>query len=55
MSVRERLEDGSWAERDVVGLQLGIDLPALGITLDMSEIYDGVAFPVGPRLVKREA
>ncbi len=54
VSLLERAEDGTWSEREVAGLDNTIDLPALGIVLAMSELYDGVAFPTGPRLARHE-
>jgi len=38
----------------VEGLHASVELPAIGVTLPMAEIYDGVAFPPpGIRLVRR--
>ncbi|MGO9741904.1 MAG: Uma2 family endonuclease [Roseiarcus sp.] len=42
--------EGEWSERRVDGLDTTIDLPALGVALNMSEIYDGVEFPIGPEI-----
>jgi hypothetical protein len=29
-------------------------MPAIGVTLPLAEVYDGVAFPARPRLVRRD-
>ncbi len=29
-------------------------MPEIGVTLRLSDLYDGVEFPVGPRLVGRD-
>jgi Uma2 family endonuclease len=41
-----------WARTVLDGLDLSADLPALGISLALAEMYDGVVFPAGPRLVR---
>lgn len=46
--------DGAWQEARVTGLDRTLDLPALGVSLPVSEIYDGVTFPARPRLVADE-
>ena len=46
-----RGEDRGWAPRTVEGRDATVPLPALGIELAMAEIYEGVEFPVAPRLV----
>lgn len=43
--------DRGWEKMPIEGLDTTIALPALGIGLAMSEIYDGVAFAVSPWLV----
>ena len=35
------------------GIEHEIDLPGLGVTLRLAELYDGVEFPVGLRLVRQ--
>ena len=43
--------DGSWSARTIEGLDAEIDLPQIGVTLRMADVYDGVTFPPTPRLV----
>ena len=45
----------AWIRHAVEGLDRAVDMPAIGVTLALAEIYDGVAFPVRPRLVRGEA
>jgi Uma2 family endonuclease len=40
-----------WVEARVRGLDAEIDMPEIGVTLRMAAIYEGVEFPVRPRLV----
>jgi Uma2 family endonuclease len=42
-----------WTERRVRGLEETIELPDLAIALNLGAIYEGVEFPVVPRLVGR--
>jgi Uma2 family endonuclease len=44
----------AWVRHMVEGMEHEVDMPAIGVTLSLSEIYDGVAFPVRPRLVRRD-
>lgn len=44
----------TWVRRVVEGLDQTVDLPAIGVVLPLTEIYDGVVFPVRPRLVRRD-
>lgn len=44
----------AWIRHAVEGLDRAVDMPAIGVTLALAEIYDGVAFPVRPRLVRGE-
>jgi Uma2 family endonuclease len=44
----ERQTDGSWRFTEFKGLQAIMPLPALGVELPLSEIYDGVTFPEAP-------
>ena len=46
-----RAEDGAWSKARIDGLDAAVSLPALGLSLAMSDIYEGVGFPVRPRLV----
>lgn len=46
-----RGDDGSWTRERVEGLESHIELGDLGVSLAMSEPYDGVEFPTGPRLM----
>ncbi|RVU14551.1 Uma2 family endonuclease [Methylobacterium oryzihabitans] len=52
--VWERSDEGSWSSRRVEGLEAGIALPTVGVTLTMAAIYDGVSVPAAPRLVQGE-
>ena len=38
----------------VEGVDRDVAMPTIGVTLPLAEIYDGVAFPVGPRLVRMD-
>jgi Uma2 family endonuclease len=44
----------AWVRTVVEGLDREVDMPAISVTLPLAEIYDGVAFPVQPRLVRRD-
>ncbi len=46
-----RRDADGWQRRLVAGLDQAIDLPDLGMSLALADIYDGVAFPPRPRLV----
>ncbi len=41
-----------WVRRVVEGIDRAVDIPMIGVTLSLAEIYDGVAFPSRPRLVR---
>ena len=43
-----RGDEGDWAELDHIGLGTVIDLPALGCTLSLAELYDGVPLAGDP-------
>lgn len=43
-----------WVRHIVEGLDREVDMPAIAVTLPLAEIYEGVAFPARPRLVRRE-
>lgn len=45
-----RAEDGSWASSHVEGLEMSVDMPALGLSLKLADLYEGIAFPSAPRL-----
>ena len=50
-----RTTDGTWEVSRIEGLENTVELPTFGVSLPMSEIYDGIAFPTGPvRLVSSE-
>jgi Uma2 family endonuclease len=53
-SVWSREAEGGWVESRPRGLDAKIELPAIGVTLEMAAIYEGVEFPVRPRLVSTE-
>jgi len=46
--------DRSWQKGSHRGLDQEIDMPEIGVTLSLTEIYDGVEFPARPRLVPEE-
>jgi Uma2 family endonuclease len=46
--------DRSWRKAIRQGLDQEIDMPEIGVTLALAEIYDGVEFPTRPRLVAEE-
>jgi Uma2 family endonuclease len=46
--------DRSWRKAVLQGLDQEIDMPEIGVTLSLREIYDGVEFPTRPRLVTEE-
>jgi Uma2 family endonuclease len=46
-----RDEQHVWQRKPVRGLEEVIELPSLKLKLALSEIYDGVVFPSGPRVV----
>lgn len=46
--------DRSWRKAIRRGLDQEIDMPEIGVTLSLKEIYDGVEFPARPRLVPEE-
>lgn len=43
--------DRSWRKEPIRGLDREISLPAIGVTLPMSRVYEGVEFPARLRLV----
>jgi Uma2 family endonuclease len=43
--------DGAWIEQRIEGLDQAIEMTGLGVSLRMDAVYDGVQFPVGPRLI----
>jgi Uma2 family endonuclease len=43
-----------WVRHVVEGLDREVDMPAIGVTLPLAELYDGVTFPVRPRLLRRD-
>jgi Uma2 family endonuclease len=46
--------DRSWRKAVLRGLDQEIDMPEIGATLSLREIYDGVEFPARPRLLSEE-
>jgi Uma2 family endonuclease len=49
--VWSRGQDRAWVRHIVEGIDREVDMPAIGVTLPLAEIYDGVEFPARPRLV----
>jgi len=43
--------DRSWRKSLHKGLDQEVDMPEIGVTLSLAEVYDGVEFPSRPRLV----
>lgn len=39
-----------WTTERAAGLDADLAMPAIGVTLRLAELYDGVVFPTGPRL-----
>lgn len=39
-----------WRVTRAIGLDAEVRLPAIGLTLRLADLYDGVTFPTGPRL-----
>ncbi len=54
VSVWSRGQDRVWIRRLVDGLDGEVDMPSIGVTLPLAEIYDGMEFPVRPRLVRMD-
>ena len=52
--VWSRDPERAWVRHVSEGLDRKVEMPAIGVTLALAEIYDGVAFPARPRLVRRE-
>lgn len=46
-----RAADRSWERTHADGLDAEVALPDLGVTLRLADLYDGITFPAGPRLV----
>ena len=46
--------DEAWTRRVVEGIGREVAMPEIGVVLSLSELYDGVEFPVRPRLVGRD-
>ena len=47
--VRSRGQGRSWVRHIVEGIDREVDMPAIGGTLPLAQIYDGVALPARPR------
>ena len=52
--VWSRGQDRAWVRHIVEGIDRKVDMPAIGVTLPLAEIYDGVEFPARPRLVRMD-
>ena len=46
--------DRTWQKRSVDGLGEEMDLPEIGVTLALADLYYGVAFPARPRLALKD-
>ena len=49
-----RRDASAWVDAQVRGLDAQIDMPKIGVRPRMAAIYDGVEFPVRPRLVSTD-
>ena len=49
-----RAPDRTWVRDIIEGIDREVAMPGLGVTLAMTEIYDGVEVPEGPRAVRRD-
>ena len=49
-----RRDARAWVEAQVRGLDAQIDMPEIGVRLQMAAVYEGVEFPVRPRLVSTD-
>jgi Uma2 family endonuclease len=49
-----RGEGRTWRKSVRQGLDQAVEMPEIGVTLPLKEIYDGVEFPARPRLVAGE-
>jgi hypothetical protein len=47
-----RGENRLWSREIVEGIDSAAALPSIGLTLTLSELYDGVEFPPGPRVLR---
>ncbi|HEY4172785.1 MAG TPA: Uma2 family endonuclease [Rhodopila sp.] len=54
VTVWSRGPDRTWVRRIVEGLDQDVAMPTIGITLPLAEIYDDIAFPARPRLVRMD-
>lgn len=45
IEVYQRLTDGDWSHREILGLTESLTLDSLGISIPLSEIYQRVEFP----------
>ena len=43
--------DGAWVMAELAGLERAVDMPVLGLSLPMGDIYSRVVFPARPRLI----
>lgn len=49
-----RAPDRAWQRRLVTGLDQEVEMRDIGVTLALSDLYDGIEFPSRPRLVGRD-
>jgi Uma2 family endonuclease len=49
-----RGQDRAWVRHIVEGIDREVDMPSIGVTLPLAEIYAGVEFPARPRLVRMD-
>lgn len=54
VAIWSRGAERSWVRDIIQGIDAAVGMPALGVTLPLAEIYDGVEFPTGPRLVRMD-
>lgn len=48
VELHERGPDGAWRIRDIAGLDAAVDLPSVGVTLPLADVYDRVEFDRPP-------
>ena len=48
-----RAEDRTWVRERIEGLDARVEVGSLGLSLAMADLYDGVEFTSGPRLIRQ--
>ena len=47
-----RGENQQWSRDIIEGIDNAVALASIGVSLKLSELYDGVEFPSGPRVLR---